>query len=378
MMRQIGVLGGMFDPIHTGHIHAALAALNAGAQQVLLCPCQTPAHRPASAVSAVHRLQMCALAAAEYAGLAACDVDLRQQTCYTVDTVKLLQKQAPDARICWIIGADKLPTLHKWHEAQQLFALCDFWVCPRPGYDAHLPVEGAHLRVLDMPQMGLSSGQAIARIQAYDDAAELVPHAVARYIAQNGLYQPDYEALLRQKNMPEKRLIHTLGVRSTAVQLASKYGASMQAAGVAAMLHDIAKPLTLAQMQSLSQEYGLSVPKDIYGDENLLHGPLGAALAQRELNITDAQILSAIACHTTGKPDMTILEQIIYLADAIEPNRRPYPGLEEIRALAQTDLSAAVLLSMRRTREYVLSQGHAFCPQTELAMQSLAAKEEIK
>lgn len=377
-MRQIGVLGGMFDPIHEGHIHAALAALNAGAQQVLLCPCQTPAHRPASAVSAAHRLHMCALAAAAYPGLEACDVDLRQQACYTADTVKILQNRMPDARICWIIGADKLSTLHKWHDAQQLFTLCDFWVCPRPGYDAYLPVQGAQLRVLEMPEMGLSSGQAVARIRSYDDAADILPHAVARYTALNGLYQPDYEALLRQKNMPEKRIQHTLGVRSTAVQLADRYGASMQAAGVAAMLHDIAKPLSLAQMQSLSQEYGLSVPKDIYADENLLHGPLGAAIAQHELNISDAQILSAIACHTTGKANMTLLDQIIYLADAIEPNRRPYPGLEKIRALAQADLSAAVLLSMRRTREYVLSQGHAFCLQTELAMKSLAAKEEIK
>lgn len=83
-------------------------------------------------------------------------------------------------------------------------------------------------------------------------------------------------------------------------------------------------------------------------------------------------------CHTTGKPDMTVLEQVIYLADAIEPTRREYPGLAQIRALAQTNLSAAVLLSMRRTREYVLSQGTLFCPQTELAMQSLAAKEETK
>ena len=151
-----------------------------------------------------------------------------------------------------------------------------------------------------------------------------------------------------------------------------------QAAGVAAMLHDIAKPLSLPEMQKKAQEYDMRLPKDIYADENLLHGPLAAAIAEHELGVTDAEILSAIACHTTGKPDMTVLEQVIYLADAIEPNRRDYPGLAQIRALAQTNLSAAVLLSMRRTREYVLSQGHAFCPQTELAMQSLAAKEETK
>ena len=70
------------------------------------------------------------------------------------------------------------------------------------------------------------------------------------------------------------------------------------------------------------------------------------------------------------------LEKILFIADAIEPNRRPYPGLEELRQLVQTDLDAAVLASMRRTREYVLSKGGRFCTITEAAMQELAAQKE--
>ena len=377
-MRLIGVLGGMFDPIHAGHIRAAQAALAAGAERVLLCPCQTPAHRTQAIASPAHRLRMCEIAAQEHPGLEACDADLRAETCYTADTVDILQARYPDARICWIIGADKLRNLDRWYGAERLFAACDFWVCPRPGYDAHLPVPGARLHVLDMPPITASSAAVVQRLHAYDDAADMLTRAEARYIAENGLYQPDYEALLNARRMSHQRLMHTLGVRQTAVALADLYGARMQAAGVAAMLHDIAKPMPLAEMQKKAQEYGLRLPKDIYADPNLLHGPLAAAIAERELGVHDAELLSAIACHTTGKPDMTVLEQIIYLADAIEPTRRDYPGLAQIRELAQTKLSAAVLLSMRRTREYVLSQGHAFCPQTELAMQSLAAKEETK
>lgn len=377
-MRLIGVLGGMFDPIHAGHIRAAQAALDAGAERVLLCPCQMPAHRGQAIAPAMDRLQLCELTSRAHTGMEACDADLRGGLCYTVDTVDILQARYPDARICWIIGADKLPSLNKWYGAERLFAACEFWVCPRPGYDAHLPMPGARLRVLDVPPIAASSVDVVQRLHAYDDAAGMISHEEARYIAENGLYQPDYKTLLKARGMPEKRLLHTLGVRQTAVVLAGLYGARMQAAGVAAMLHDIAKPLSLPEMQKKAQEYDLRLPKDIYADENLLHGPLAAAIAEYELGVTDAEILSAIACHTTGKPDMTVLEQVIYLADAIEPTRRDYPGLAQIRALAQTNLSAAVLLSMRRTREYVLSQGHAFCPQTELAMQSLAAKEETK
>ena len=377
-MRLIGVLGGMFDPIHAGHIRAAQAALDAGAERVLLCPCQMPAHRGQAIAPAMDRWQLCELTSRAHTGMEACDADLRGGLCYTEDTVDILQARYPDARICWIIGADKLSSLNKWYGAERLFAACEFWVCPRPGYNAHLPVPGARLRVLDVPPIAASSADVVQRLHAYDDAAGMISHEEARYIAENGLYQPDYKTLLKARGMPEKRLLHTLGVRQTAVVLAGLYGARMQAAGVAAMLHDIAKPLSLPEMQKKAQEYDLRLPKDIYADENLLHGPLAAAIAEHELSVTDAEILSAIACHTTGKPDMTVLEQVIYLADAIEPTRRDYPGLAQIRALAQTNLSAAVLLSMRRTREYVLSQGHAFCSQTELAMQSLAAKEETK
>ena len=73
---------------------------------------------------------------------------------------------------------------------------------------------------------------------------------------------------------------------------------------------------------------------------------------------------------------MSKLEKILFIADAIEPNRRPYPGLEELRQLVQTDLDAAVLASMRRTREYVLSKGGRFCTITEAAMQELAAQKK--
>ncbi len=375
-MRCVAVLGGMFDPIHTGHMHAAKAALAAGADSVLLCPCRAPAHRAATSASAEQRFHMCELAAQDQPSIAVCDADMREGPCYTADTVQILRGRYPDARICWIIGADKLSNLHKWHEAERLFSECEFWVCPRPGYDVHLRVPGANLRVLDIPPFTASSAGAAARLRSYDDANGVLSHSVARWIAENGLYQPDYTSILRNRGMSEKRLLHTLGVRQTAIALADRYGDRMQAAAVAAMLHDIAKPLSLAEMQNKVQEYGLCLPNNILADANLLHGPLAAAIAERELKIRDAEILSAIACHTTGKPGMTTLEQIIYLADAIEPNRRDYPGLSQIRELSLTDLSAAVLLSMQRTREYVLSQGHTFCPQTELAMQSLAAKEE--
>lgn len=377
-MRRIGVLGGMMDPVHRGHIGAAKAALQAGLDQVLLAPCQTPPHRPPAQTSAQHRLEMCRLAAQEDAHIAACDIELRDDVCYAADTVRLLMQRNPDARVCWIVGADKLPSLPRWREADFLFSHCDFYVCPRAGFDARLPVEGAALRVLEAAAQDVSSAQAIARLRALDDAVDLLPASVSRYIALNGLYQPDYVPALRRYGMGDHRLQHTLGVRQTAVALAQLHGAPMQAAAVAAMLHDIAKPLPLDAMQALARRYLPALDDEVARDGNLLHGPLAAAIAQNELGVTDARVLSAIACHTTGKPGMSTLDKVLFIADAIEPNRRDYPGLDEIRALAQTDLDAAVLCSMRRTREYVLSRGYHFCSHTERAMQYLLQQKEEK
>ena len=378
-MQKIGVLGGMMDPIHSGHLHAAQAALKAGLDTVLLAPCLTPAHRPQPLASADDRLEMCRIAAREIPGLEASDIELRAETCYAVDTVRMLREKYPGAEITWIMGADKLPSLHHWYQAQELFAICDFYVCPRPGYDAELSVPGARIRVLREAEMPASSGEVIEKLRLLDDAAGLLPRQVARYIALHGLYQPDHLPALLRYVMKEKRVQHTLGVRQTAVMLADRWGAPMQAAGVAAMLHDIAKPLPLSEMQALSRGYGLDEPDEILSDGNLLHGPLAAAIAARELNVKDNRVLSAIACHTTGKVGMTTLDKVLFIADAIEPNRADYPGLSEMRALVTADLDAAVLMSMRRTKEYVLSRGLPFCSRTEAAIQAIEQpKEETK
>lgn len=370
-MQKIGVLGGMFDPIHKGHIHAARCALAFGLDQVLLLPCLSPAHRDAPKASAEDRLRMCEIAARTNARIQISDIDLREGPCYAADTLRILQIKYPDAQFYWIIGADKLLKLHQWRNADYLFANCQFLVCPRPGYDASFTVPGARIHVLPADSLAISSGEILQKLAAYDDAKKQLFPSVARFIAENGLYQPDFLPALLDRGMNINRLSHTLAVRKEAVKLAYIHGARMQAASVAAMLHDIAKPLPLEKMQEFAQKYALDLPQEILTDGNLLHGPVAAAIAEHELHIADPEILSAISCHTTGKENMTTLEMCVFLADAIEPTRRDYPGLKDMRALSLHDLSGAVLMSMQRTQEYVLSRGLHFCARTEKAMQDI-------
>lgn len=374
---HIGILGGMMDPIHIGHMNAARAALRAGMDTVLIAPCQAPAHRAAPAAPADARVDMCRLAAIKENQIKVSTVDLREGPCYTADTIRILQAQYPGAELWWIIGADKLPTLPHWRDKEFLFANCGFLVCPRTYSDVSYQVPGARIRVLDAEAITASSGQVVAALHEYQDVPELLPHDVSRYIALHGLYQPDYMSALSRFGLSESRIQHTLGVRETAVDLADRFGSRMQAASAAAMLHDIAKAMPLHEMQDIARRWDLPLPEEILESANLLHGPIGAAIAEHELGMLDPEILSAIACHTFGKPKMSTLEKILFIADAIEPNRRPYPGLEDLRQLVKTDLDAAVLASMCRTREYVLSKGGRFCTITETAIQELAAQKEV-
>lgn len=370
-MRKTGILGGMFDPVHLGHIAAARCALDAGLDRVLLLPCRCPPHREKPKTQEIHRLEMCRLAALDEPCIEVCTLDLRDGPCYAADTLKMLKEAYPEDSFYWILGADKLEKLPLWRDSAYLFSACQFLVCPRPGYAENISVPGAQTQVLKMLPIKASSSAVLQSLGRYDDAQDMLPKAVSRYIAENGLYQRDFVPELLRFGMGEKRLAHTLGVRGEAVRLAHLHGARMQAASVAAMLHDIAKPLPLEEMQALAKRYGLNLPEDIMSDGNLLHGPVAAAIAQNELGIEDEEILSAIACHTTGKTQMTALEMAVFLADAIEPGRRDYPGLWEMRRMSDTDLSGAVLLSMQRTQEYVLSRGLHFCTRTQEAMQDI-------
>ena len=157
----------------------------------------------------------------------------------------------------------------------------------------------------------------------------------------------------------EKRRAHTQGVSDTAVQLAQKYGADMQLAARAGILHDVTKALTPGEQQALIGRWQLPVTEFERANPQLLHAKTGAAAAQSIFGESDA-VVSAIKYHTTGKPDMTALEKIIYLADMIEPNRT-YPGVDAIREAAARDLDAGVLLALERTIAFLQEERAAVC-----------------
>lgn len=155
-------------------------------------------------------------------------------------------------------------------------------------------------------------------------------------------------------NIKEKRQKHIFSVADEAVKLAKIYGGDIEKCQTAALLHDIAKELPVGEMDKLVKKYGLHVK--YLGQPNLAHGKLGAILAKENWGVTDPDILNAISFHTTGRPDMTITEKIVFIADAIEP-LRDYPGVEEIRKATYSDLDKGCYTSLKHTIDHLKAKG---------------------
>ncbi len=176
-----------------------------------------------------------------------------------------------------------------------------------------------------------------------------------------------------EKNFSEKRKKHTEGVRQTAVKLAEKYGVSPEKAEIAALFHDMYRGVSVDVLNYYVKHLGLD-PKYI-DNANLAHGKIAAIIMERDYDITDPDIINAVSFHTTGRAGMSTLEKVIYIADAIEPNRR-YPGVDALREAVWEDLDKACLMSINHTIQYVSSQGHYLDPDTLLARDDFMEKEK--
>ncbi len=166
------------------------------------------------------------------------------------------------------------------------------------------------------------------------------------------------------QNLSQKRLTHTEGVRKTAVILAKRWGENEEKADFAALCHDMCKEMPLDDIKYYVALFNLA--KIYENNRNLAHGKLAAALMAKEFDIDDEDVLNAVSYHTTGRANMSLLEKIIYIADAIEPGRS-YPGVDQLRALALEDINQACYLSLARTVDLVKAKGQFLDSDTILA-----------
>ena len=183
---------------------------------------------------------------------------------------------------------------------------------------------------------------------------------------------------LMEECLSKHRYQHVLGVEQTCVEMAKCHGVDVKKASIAGLLHDCAKCLTPDELLSVAREHGIEILPIEEKNPYLLHDRVGAILAKERYGIEDREILEAIACHTVGRENMTLLDKILYVADYIEPGRDKAPNLDMLRELARNDLDQCVALIMNQIYEYLKSSGAEILPDTEKLIEIYSGNRSYK
>ena len=215
----------------------------------------------------------------------------------------------------------------------------------------------------------------LQRLICFGCASDFLNPEAQRHLSQQGIYDSDrdYRNLAIEKLqevvislLKPSRVAHVLGCRETAAELAKLYGADETDAARAALLHDVTKALDGQLQLTMCRCYGTMLDNFSQKNPKTLHALTGSLVAQRVFGENEA-VVDAIRCHTTGKADMNLLEKIIYVADYVEPNR-DFPGVEELRHLAYTDITKALKLGLQNTLDLLRRQEREISPESQEAL----------
>ena len=386
-MARVGVYGGSFNPPHIGHIQAAREAVAAlKLDRMILIPAGVAPHKSLPEVSATprQRLEMLSIAAEGEPKLELSAMELeREGPSYTWQTLKELKKRFPEDELFFLMGTDMFLTFQQWKEPERILADATLAVVCRgikkekeaiAAQKALLEQQGDRICLVENTINPISSTQ-LRRLLAFRCADRYLPCGVAAYIQENGLYDSgaNWENLSMEALEPivlrllnPNRVAHVLGCRDTAVELARHWGADERDAARAGLLHDITKALDGPLQFDVCGAYGEQLSAFSRKYPRTLHAVTGALVAKYVFGENEA-VVSAIRHHTTGKAGMNLLETILYVADYMEPNR-DFPGVEELRRLAFSDIQGALRLGLEMTLEHLNNQGSEVSPESQEAL----------
>ena len=370
---KIAIYGGSFNPPHLGHLEAAkTVCAELAPDKLLIIPDNIPPHKAMDPGSptAEERLALCRIAFSSIPGAEISDMEIRRRgKSYTAHTVRELRGRYPDDELFLVVGSDMLLSFEEWYEFEYLLSECTLAVVSREEDDldalrAHKALlsekYAARVHILQHAPLPMNSSEIRVWLRLRL-GSDLLDNAVYAEIIRRRYYEAMPELCwLREAVKPylsPRRVAHVAGCESEAVLLAMRYGEDAEAAAEAGILHDITKKLSYDEQLILCDKYGIILDKDQLANEKLLHAITGAAFARNVFGVSDA-VYDAIRWHTTGKPDMTLLEKIIYMADYVEPTR-DFPGVEKLRALAHEDIDAAMALGLEMSLADIRSGGVA-------------------
>ena len=390
---KIGIYGGTFNPVHSGHIYAAKQAVKTLNLDLLyMIPDRIAPHKeiPWGSPTPEQRLEMLRLATAEEDGIEVSDIELKREgKSYTYLTVEALREQHPEAELYLLMGTDMFLSFHTWRSPERITAHATLAVMYRgekgekdkiEARKAQMEAEGVRVALIRNDTIPISSTQ-VRRLIAFHCPGEFLPKGVEAYIRSKALYDccADWKNLPMDQLEPivvrlldPRRVPHVLGCRDTAVELAKRWGADVTDAARAGILHDITKALDGPMQLTLCEAYGKILSAFSRKYPKTLHALTGSLVAERIFGENEA-VVSAICHHTTGRGDMTLLEKIIYVADYMEPCRN-FPGVEELRRLAFLDIDRALKLGLEMTLEHLARQGSEVSPESRQALAWLNAR----
>lgn len=367
---KTAIYGGSFNPPHLGHVKAAAAVREKlEPDRFLIIPTNIPPHKDMAedSPSPEQRMELCRLAFRDIPGVELSDLEIKREgRSYSADTVSILRQKYPEDELYLVIGSDMFLSFCQWYKFQYLLDNCVLTVLSREEDDRQelecfkTELEekyGAKVLLLSHEPLPMSSEEIRDRLRL-GLGSDMLPQAVYAEIIRKRYYEAEPELTwLRRQVIPmlsSQRIAHTAGCEHEAVQLAKLWGEDPEKAAVAGILHDSTKNLSYEEQLILCDKYGIILDNAQRENPKLLHAITGAALAKDRFGVSE-EISQAIRWHTTGKPDMTTLEKIIYLADYIEPTR-DFEGVEQLRELAYEDLDKALALGLEMSLEELRHQ----------------------
>lgn len=377
---KIGLFGGTFDPVHNGHIALAKSAIEqVPLDRLIVIPAKIqPFKTHQEVTSGDHRINMLKLAFQDVpkAEISEYEVD-KSGISYTVDTLNHFREVYPEESLFFLLGSDAFLRIMDWKDSEFILSNFAFVVGGRPGYmekdllEVANRVKATYNTEVILLKNKLIKQQSTEIRTLAENRVSLstnVPEKVAEYIVREGLYLNEDIREFIQHNYSPRLKEHTIQVEATAVDLGKIYGGDINKIRTAALFHDIGRGLDMEALNEYIDFFDLE-PRYL-DNKNLSHSKVGAKLMERDFGIKDQEILDAVSYHTTGRKGMTLLEKILYLADAIEPNR-DYPGVEELRGRAFEDLDRALLMALDQSISFVEEKGYA------LDKDTIEAKNDI-
>ena len=370
-MMKIGIFGGTFNPPHKGHTRLAREASRIlGLDRMMIIPSCIPPHKiPGKLASGEDRLEMCRIAFSDsFYEVSSTELE-RGSKSYTVETLRELKKIYPEDELYFIIGSDMLSTFTKWYCWEEILELAYICAASREkGFEPDLSVyteeQKSRFILLDVEPFEVSSTQ-LRRIVAKEGQTDLLDEKVRQYIEDNDLYDDglsEYRKLLYKK-LDDYRINHSECVSECAATLAEIYGADVEKARLAGLLHDVMKNASAAEHLEVLDQGGENLTKLELMNPKVWHQISGAAFLKANGITDDEEILGAVRWHTTGRADMTLLEKVVYIADFISADRI-YPDVDIVRKLAQKSREDVIFYTTRYTIKKLVSTDAPIHPAT--------------